>query len=97
MTAQRKIGQNKGKARLWLETKILSDNGWTRGKRFDVVWLSNAIEYRAEPTGARAVAGSDSRPVIDTNTDDITATLGVAIGDKVTVSATPSRIRITAS
>ena len=100
-TTQRKIGQNKAKAgkpaRLWLEKKILSLNGWHKGKRFNAVWLDNALEYRADETGSRVVAGSDDRPVIDTCTDDLLSTLGVSVGDKVTVSATPSRIRITAA
>ena len=97
-TTTRKIGQNKAKqntpARLWLEKRILSDNGWARGKRFNVEWIDDMIVYRANPTGTRAVAGSDSRPVIDTCTDDILYCLSACVGDIVEVNATPTRIII---
>lgn len=96
MTYSRKIGSNKGKARVWLEGACLADAGWTRGDRFSVVMQSGRIVYRRDSAGARRVAGADDRPIIDTNTDAILDALGVSVGDIVSVSVSATRVLITA-
>ena len=57
-TAQRKLGANRGKTRLWLEGNILSDSNWKRGDAFDVIWLDGVLRYVKNPNGARKVAGT---------------------------------------
>jgi len=68
-----KIGKNKGLARIWLERKILSENGWRKGQRFAVHVLNDPDEILlfqcrySDPLGRHRVSGSDERPVIDLN------------------------------
>ena len=62
-----KIGINRGSTRLWLEGKRLADHGWVRGTRFDVVFTEDGMVYTKSKDGKRAVAGTETRPIIDTN------------------------------
>jgi len=70
-----KIGKNKGLARIWLERKILSENGWRKGQRFAVHVLNDEIlltvdslhNVPSDPPSRHRVSGSDERPVIDLN------------------------------
>ena len=91
----RKIGRNRGKSRLWLEGACLADAGWKRGDRFAISFGAGRITITRETDGPRKVAGTDARPIIDTNTDKLTDALGVAIGDRVRVVVTPDVITVT--
>jgi hypothetical protein len=82
----RKIGRNRGNARLWLEGKCLLDRGWTHGKRFKAEFSEGSVRYLACEDGNRAVAGSPQRPIIDTNTDKLLTALGLKVGDTVEVT-----------
>jgi len=93
-TAQRKLGANRGKTRLWLEGNILSDSNWNRGDSFDVLWLDGVLRYIKNPNGSRKVAGTDARPIIDTNTDKLATTLHATTGEKVSITVTPNSITI---
>lgn len=93
-TAQRKLGSNRGKTRLWLEGKILSDSNWQRGDAFDVIWLDGVLRYIKNPNGSRKVAGTEARPIIDTNTDKLASTLHASTGDKVNITVTSQSITI---
>lgn len=93
-TALRKLGLNKGKVRLWIEGKLLSDSNWNRGDAFDVIWLDGVLRYLKNPNGSRKVAGTEARPIIDTNTDKISTTLHATTGEKVNITVTPNSITI---
>lgn len=91
-TATRKIGTNRGKARLWLEGTVLSSQGWRKGDRFDVVFEDGQLQYVKNPNGKRKVAGTDERPIIDTNTDDIIDNLNTEKGKSLSIVAKAGRI-----
>jgi hypothetical protein len=93
ITVHRKIGSNRGSARLWLEGKCLSEAGWKRGDTFYPSWSAGNLCYVKSPDGARKVAGTDTRPIIDTNTNRL---LDIQkIGEKVMVQVGPKMIIIT--
>ena len=93
-TAQRKLGANRGKTRLWLEGNILSESNWNRGDAFDVIWMDGVLRYIKNPNGSRKVAGTEARPIIDTNTDKLASTLHATTGDKVNITVTSKSITI---
>jgi len=63
---ERKIGQNRGRARVWLEGKFLTAAGWTRGTRYDVCTTAGQIVLSRSPNGARKVCGKTGKhPIID--------------------------------
>lgn len=89
-TYARKVGLNRGKPRLWLEGKILLENGFGHKVAWDVTrpdstphpeWPS--LYLIAEPSGKRLVAGSPDRPVIDINSKELLA--GFTPGEEVMV------------
>ena len=90
MNISRKIGKNRGVSRLWIEGKSLASSGWSRGRRFDVVWSAGELVYVAKADGKRKVAGTADRPIIDTNTDKLDVFVGM-----VSVAITSERITIT--
>jgi len=94
-TTTRKIGSNRGKARLWIEGMVLQAAGWTRGKRYNCSFNDGCIVYEAHEEGSRAVAGTDGRPIIDTNTDKIKESLKGA--EVATITIIGNKIRITAA
>lgn len=92
----RQLGSNRGKARLWLERAILANAGWKKGDRFNCRFESGKVIYEKDDDGTRAVAGGEGRPVIDTNTDKLSESLGGASkGTKLNVEVTAKRITIT--
>jgi len=92
--AKRKLGANRGKTRLWLEGKILSAKGWKAGDRFTVAYVDGAVTYVKDPNGARKVAGTSARPIIDTNTDKLSTALNAMTGEFVNVSSLSASITI---
>lgn len=93
-TIQRKIGINRGKARIWLEGSSLKDSGWVNGERFNIEFRDGEIVCFRDMYGKRKVAGTPTRPIIDTNTDKILESLGIEIGELVSVSIDDSSITI---
>lgn len=94
-TVTRKIGQNRGKARLWIEGTALASQHWNRGSRFDIAFHTGSITITRNPSGARKIAGTDRRPIIDTNTAKLTTSLGIDIGSAVKIEITRDAITIT--
>jgi hypothetical protein len=91
----RRIGSNRGSARLWLEGAILSNAGWKQGDRFSISFAGHQlITIIRDPDGLRKVAGTSQRPIIDTNTDKILAALECSIGDTVTIQPSQDTILI---
>lgn len=76
MQRTQKLGQNRGTPRAWLEGQALSVMGWKKGDRFDCAFHARSVTYTRHPDGARAVAGDDRRPIIDTNSAKLTESLG---------------------
>lgn len=93
-SARRKLGLNKGKVRLWIEGKLLSESNWNRGDAFDVIWIDGVLRYIKNPNGSRKVAGTEARPIIDTNTDKLASTLHATTGEKVNITITSNSITI---
>lgn len=69
-TYTRKIGNNRGKLRLWLEGAILKDNGFNKGDKYSLVDLNNAYLVVLDPDGKRKIAGTEDRPIIDINSSE---------------------------
>lgn len=82
--ATRKIGTNRDVERLWLEGKILLENGWLNGDTYDAIFTDSGVMYIKNPDGKRKVAGTPDRPIIDTNSKKIRAF--AKAGEKVEVS-----------
>jgi hypothetical protein len=100
-TFTRKIGSNRGAARLWLEGPCLANHGWTKGTAFTASFDPGTLTYSLvregqAPAGpVRKVAGTADRPIIDTNTDKLTACLDVHVGASVTVTVSRESITVT--
>tara|TARA_E500000318_G_C3552250_1_gene209397 strand:- start:1508 stop:1804 length:297 start_codon:yes stop_codon:yes gene_type:complete len=93
-TYTRKIGSNRGKTRLWLEGKILEDNGWKKADRFKIIFDQGVVFCIKASDGPRKVAGTDARPIIDTNTDKLGDSLRAFSGDVVSIDVTQESIRV---
>lgn len=85
-TVTRKIGLNRGKPRLWLERKVLTEAGFAPGDKFSLTETKPGVLLisRAPLTGKRTVSGKGDRPVIDIAGTVLTQA-GLAHGDTVTV------------
>ncbi len=102
MKRVQKIGRNRDTPRVWIEGQALIAMGWQRGDRFDCEFLASSITYTKRKEGARGVAGSEKRPVIDTEHARITESLGESqwisveiTGDVITIipsAAPPSKL-----
>lgn len=68
--------------------------GWSHGQAFKATFSEGAVVYEKAEGAPRKVAGSQSRPIIDTNTDKLKKSLGGAA--KVNIKAKGNRIIITA-
>lgn len=73
----KKIGQNRGAPRVWLEGTQTERAGFWPGQRFDVVVQGHAIVLQTNPDGSRVVsskkAGEKKNPVIDINSRELLA------------------------
>jgi hypothetical protein len=97
MTKTLRIGTNRSNPRIWIEGSALSANGWKKGDHFIAYFRNGSIVYERVITGtpgARKVAGTEARPIIDTNCAKITESLG-ADTTHATVTITPDKITIT--
>lgn len=71
-----RIGTNRGKARIWIEGQALMAQGWKKGDSYHCDFQNGRIAYIKGEDGTRKVAGTDTRPIIDTNTDKIRDSIG---------------------
>ena len=76
----RKIGMNRGKPRIWLEGKELTDFGIHHGMRYNVQPINNGLAIAINPEGKRKIAGTKGRPIIDMTGRTVEAG-GFAAGD----------------
>lgn len=63
----RKVGLNRGKPRIWLEGKVLADNGFGQGSLWSAEKVGECLKLEASWEGNRKVAGTIDRPIIDIN------------------------------
>lgn len=93
-TYTRKIGQNRGKPRLWLEGAILMETGFTTGLTWDVYPIDDgSLRLLASNEGGRKIAGHVGRPIIDINSAAVLA--GFNPGDVVQITAQRHLLTIT--
>jgi len=77
------IGENKNKARLWIEGKYLERAGFSQGCNILVDMKQNSIDITIDANGKHIVSKKRDTPVIDINNEKITNVFNVA--DKVRV------------
>lgn len=61
------------RSRIWIEGSRLSASGFAHAARYDVVWNDAGLTLTLCPTGARRVAGTLERPIIDITGDKVRA------------------------
>lgn len=73
----KKVGQNRGAPRVWLEGSQVDLAGFAPGQRFDVVVEGQTVVLQANPDGSRIVSskriGERNNPVIDVNSRELLA------------------------
>ena len=86
MNKQLNVGVNRGKARLWIEGNWLAQAGFVRGMSYEVTAYpdNGCISIKATPEGARKVAGTVDRPILDLTKGEDMAAIGGA-GARVTL------------
>ena len=89
----RKIGKNRGNARVWIEHKALTLEGWTRGTRYNVAQSGRGLLLTRSPNGARKVCGKTGKnPIIDLTSKELSTIL--APSGIVSVVVTPTQILV---
>ncbi|MCW3589059.1 DNA cytosine methyltransferase [Burkholderia cenocepacia] len=74
----KKVGQNRGKPRVWLDAQV-AKAGMEPGQRYDVVVNGQTVVLQANPDGSRIVSGKRSKdgekinPLIDLNSQELLA------------------------
>jgi len=73
----KKMGQNRGAPRVWLEGSQTERAGFVPGQRFDINVQGQTVVLQANPDGSRVVSGKKSgernNPVIDINSKELLA------------------------
>lgn len=73
----KKVGQNRGKPRIWLEGTQTERAGFKPGQRFDITVDGRTVVLQANPDGSRVVSskriGERDNPVIDINSEKLLA------------------------
>jgi hypothetical protein len=89
----RKIGKNRGNARVWIEHKALTLEGWTRGTRYNVAQSGRGLLLTRADNGARKVCGKEGKhPIIDLTSKELSTIL--APSGIVSVVVTPELIMV---
>ncbi len=78
MNVTRKIGQNRGKPRLWIKGQVLREAGLTHGTRWDLIPNDDGFLIKRNYEGKRKIAGTPERPIIDISGGSIPAVLADA-------------------
>lgn len=73
----KKVGQNRGKPRIWLEGTQTERAGFVPGQRFDISVEGRTVVLQANPDGSRVVSskrvGEKDNPIIDINSEKLLA------------------------
>ena len=89
------VGANRGTSRIWLEGKKLAEYGWNKGTHFNTLITEGGLTYSKSDDNFknRIVAGTETRPIIDTNSKKLNEFCNT--GDSVQVVITNNHITIT--
>ena len=70
-----KVGASKRipQSRIWLEGSRLLLSGFAHGTRYNVTWHDTGATLTLDPAGARKVAGTIDRPIIDITGEKVRA------------------------
>lgn len=74
----KKVGENRGKPRVWLDAQV-AQAGMAPGQRYDIVVNGQTVMLQANPDGSRIVSGKRSKdgtkvnPLIDINSQELLA------------------------
>ncbi|WP_458098564.1 hypothetical protein [Roseomonas sp. WA12] len=101
-TARVRVGNNKGRPRVWLDGARLLRAGFIGGTtyfyRAEAGRLVCQLERMEDPTGARKVTGRpDGKPIMDLTGSDVRTLLGDTGATHVDVTFEPGRITLTPS
>jgi DNA (cytosine-5)-methyltransferase 1 len=92
-----KVGENRGKRRVWIEGNALLKGGYSPGTRFNIIREGSTLTLVADAAGTNQVSGrkrgSSELPIIDLNNRDLDALF--AGYDRMVVKFYASRIVIT--
>lgn len=73
----KKVGQNRGAPRVWLEGTQTARAGFVPGQRFDIEMQGTMVVLQANPDGSRVVSGKKvgerNNPIIDINSKELLA------------------------
>lgn len=73
----KKVGQNRGAPRVWLEGTQTARAGFVPGQRYDISVQGRTVVLQANPDGSRVVSGKQvgerNNPVIDINSKELLA------------------------
>ncbi len=73
----KKVGQNKGAPRVWLEGSQTERAGFSPGQRYDIEVQGQTVVLQANPDGSRIVSGKKTgeknNPIIDINSKELLA------------------------
>ena len=93
LTITRNIGLNRGKSRIWIEGKSLSDYGWIKGASYAKDNSAKGlIVLTKDVKGKLNVAGGPDRPVLDLCGKYVS--IGFVGFQKVSVEITVEKITI---
>lgn len=65
VTITRRIGSNRGRARLWIEGQHLQAAGLPHGTLWTLTATDTGLTIAADPNGKRRIAGGPQRPIVD--------------------------------
>jgi DNA (cytosine-5)-methyltransferase 1 len=88
LTFRRKVANNRGNCRIWIEGAKLLQSGINAGDRFDWSIVDNAIVlvFNDASHDKRKVSGNAARPIIDINSEQLNSILGNDTHYNVTAS-----------
>ena len=91
-----KVGASKRipQSRIWLEGSRLISAGFAHGTRYDVVWNALGATLIPDTAGARKVAGTVDRPIIDITGEKVRALCATLCTDRVVVIYSAQKIEI---
>ena len=87
-----KVGASKRvpQSRIWIEGWRLISAGFAHGTRYDVLWHPAGATLTPDAAGARKVAGTPDRPIIDITGANVRA----LAADRVIITYYDSKIEI---
>jgi len=91
-----KVGASKRvpQSRIWVEGRRLIGAGFVHGARYDVVWNVLGATLTLSSAGARKVAGTIDRPIIDITGEKVRALCATLCTDRVIIIYSAQKIEI---